>query len=145
MDILDYIEQIDQQNKAQNFIYHNVAAGFGLSDTAMWVLYSIYASEEPVTQQELCRQYFFPKQTVNSAIAALVKDEYVALEAIPGTRNQKEIRLTQAGSSLALKTIQPLMEAEKRAYAVLSEKELEAYLEMTARLVSALRKETEEL
>lgn len=88
-----------------------------------------------VTQQELCRQCFFPKQTVNTAIARLCKNDCMSLEVIPGTRNQKKILLTGKGTEFAEKTVGRLVEAE----------ELQAYLDMTARLTAALREETEKL
>lgn len=145
MTIMDYICQIEQQRKEQDFIYHNVAVRFGLSDTAMWVLYNVYAAQDVITQQELCRQCFFAKQTVNTAITNLCKSGYAALEAIPGTRNQKKILLTPRGQALAEATIRLLMEAESRAYSALRREELEAYLEMTKRLTLSLREETEKI
>ena len=145
MKITDYIEQIEQQRKEQEFIYHNVALKFGLSDTAMWVLYNVYASQDVITQQELCRQCFFAKQTVNTAITSLSQNGYVELEVIPGTRNQKKILLTEKGTALAEVTIAPLIEAESRAYSALSREELETYLEMTTRLTVSLREETEKI
>lgn len=145
MKITDYIEQIEQQRKEQDFIYHNVAAGYGLSDTAMWVLYHVYTAKDVVTQQELCRQCFFAKQTVNTAIVTLSKNGCVELEVIPGTRNQKKILLTGKGMALAEATIAPLLAAEARAYSALSPEELESYLAMTTRLTLSLRKETETL
>lgn len=145
MNTIDYIRQIEQQRKEQDFIYHNVAVRFGLSDTAMWVLYNVYTSKDVITQQELCRQCFFAKQTVNTAITSLSQNGYVVLEAIPGTRNQKKILLTAKGNTLAEATIAPLTEAESRAYSALSHEELETYLEMTTRLTVSLREETEKL
>lgn len=145
MNTIGYIRQIEQQRKEQDFIYHNVAVKFGLSDTAMWVLYNVYASKNVITQQELCRQCFFPKQTVNTAITCLSKNGYVELEVIPGTRNQKKILLTEKGNMLAEDTIAPLIEAESRAYSALSHEELETYLEMTTRLTVSLREETEKI
>ena len=145
MKITDFIERIEQQRKEQDFIYHNVAARFGLSDTTMWVLYNVYTSKDVITQQELCRQCFFAKQTVNTAITSLSQNGYVALESITGTRNQKKILLTEKGITLAEATIAPLIEAESSAYSVLSREELDAYLEMTTRLTVSLREETEKL
>ena len=144
-EIMDYIEQVEQQRKEQDFVYHNAAVKFGLSDTAMWVLYHVYASKDAVTQQELCRQCFFAKQTVNTAITGLSANGYVTLEVIAGTRNHKKILLTEKGTALAQNTIAPLMEAEARAYSVLSREELDAYLAMTTRLTVSLREETETL
>lgn len=145
MNIRRYIELIEQQRKEQDAIYHNVAVKYGLSDTAMWVLYNIYLAEDVITQQELCRQCFFAKQTVNTAITGLMKKGYVELENIIGTRNHKRILLTEQGVRLANTTIKPLVEAEQCAYAVLNHEELKAYLDMTTRLTVSLREETEKL
>lgn len=145
MDIRDYIELIEHQRKEQDSIYHNVAVKYKLSDTAMWVLYNVYISNDTITQQELCRQCFFAKQTVNTAITSLIKNDYVELYMIPGTRNQKKISLTAKGAELAEQKIKPLLEAESRAYAALTLEELTAYLDMTKRLTVALREETEKI
>ena len=145
MTTLDFIRRIEQQQKEQDHIYHNTAVRYGLSDTDMWILYSVYTAPGTVTQQELCRQCFFPKQTVNTAIARLCKNGYASLEAIPGTRNQKKILLTDKGTEPAGNTVGHLIEAEERAYAALTPEELQAYLDMTVRLTAALREETEKL
>lgn len=145
MSIRNYIELIEQQRKEQDAIYHNVAVKYGLSDTAMWVLYNIYLAEDVITQQELCRQCFFAKQTVNTAITSLIKNGYVELESIIGTRNHKRILLTEKGIRLADVTIKPLVESENKAYAVLDSEEIKAYLDMTTRLTISLREETEKL
>lgn len=144
MTISEYISRIEQQYKAQDAIYHSVALRCGLSDTAMWVLYMVAEEGDCATQQELCRQCSFPKQTVNTAIANLQRQGYLALEPVPGARRQKRVFLTQAGRQLAAVTTERLKAAEERAYHTLSEEELAAYLDMTIRLTAALKKETEE-
>ena len=48
MDIRKFIELIEQQRKEQDSIYHNVAVKYGLSDTAMWVLYNIYVAKDVI-------------------------------------------------------------------------------------------------
>ena len=145
MHIRNYINLIEQQRKEQDAVYHNVAVKYSLSDTAMWVLYNIYLAEDSITQQELCRQCFFAKQTVNTAITSLTKNGYVELENIPGTRNHKKILLTAKGMQLTDVTIKPLVEAENNAYKVLNSEELKAYLDMTTRLTVSLREETDQL
>ena len=143
MDIGSIIDQIEQQRKEQDAIYHAVAAGHGLSDTALWVLYFLHITPGDCTQQDLIRQCFFSKQTVNTAVFGLVKKGYLTLEMIPGTRNLKRLLLTQAGKTVVAEAVQPMREAEKRAYGALSEAELEQYLAMTEKLTQALRKEME--
>lgn len=143
MNIADFIEQIEQIQKEQESIYHHAAVRFGISDTVMWILYNIYESKEIYTQQELCKKCFWPKQTVNTAVANLVKNGYVRLEMIPGTRNQKKILLTQAGSELAQNTTEYVKAAELRAYGKLSKEELRMLLNVNQKLTSYLREEME--
>lgn len=143
MNIADFIEQIEQIQKEQESIYHHAAVRFGISDTVMWILYNIYEAKEIYTQQELCKKCFWPKQTVNTAVANLVKNGYVRLEMIPGTRNQKKILLTQAGIELAQNTTEYVKAAELRAYGKLSKEELRMLLDVNQKLTSYLREEME--
>lgn len=140
-----FIDQLDQQFKQQDAIYHSAAVKCGLSDSAMWVLYVVSESEKDCTQQELCRQCFFAKQTVNNAIAGLVKGGFMQLEVLPGTRNQKRILLTAQGRALAAKTTARIRGAELRAYDSLGEEELQAFLRSMQKLTAALRSEIENL
>ena len=100
MDIRSYIKQLDQLMKEYNAIYHMAAVAYGLSDTALWILYIVSDAAEPCTQQDLCRQCCFPKQTINTAINHLIRDGYLTLETLPGTRNSKRIMLTDTGRAL---------------------------------------------
>ena len=56
MDIRTYIKQLDQLMKEYDAIYHTAAVAYGLSDTAMWILYMVSDATETYTQQDLCRQ-----------------------------------------------------------------------------------------
>lgn len=145
MEISDYIEKIECQQKEQDAIYHNAALKFGLSDTAMWVLYMLDVLGEGCTQQELCQQSFFPKQTINTAITGLVQKGYVELCGIPGTRNQKRIIRTPAGKKFSQGTVAKLIQAELCAYGRLSEEELQIYLELSSRITIYLKEETDRL
>lgn len=145
MDIREVIFRIEQERKEQNAIYHSVAAKFGLTDTALWVLYCISEFAEDQTQQDLCRRGFYAKQTINTAIIGLAGDGMIELIPIPGTRNHKRIHLTLAGRELVGRTVNPLKAAEKNAYGRLSEEELSIYLETAGKLNEYLREETEKL
>ncbi len=141
MKVYEYIDLIDKQLKEQEAVYHNAAVKFGLSDSAMWILYMITGQRADVTQQVLCRQSSFAKQTINTAISNLVKNGYVSLEPISGAKNQKRIILTEKGRELTKSTTDILRGAEERAYSCLSEDELDVYLKMTEKITSSLRRE----
>ena len=105
MEIKDIIGLIEEQIKEQDAIYHKTATKFGLSDSAMCVLYILADSEKAYTQQDICRISRFAKQTVNSAISALVKNNYITLEPIAGVKNSKGILLTDKGRELTKKLL----------------------------------------
>lgn len=145
MNIANFIQQIEIQRKEQDALYHSVAVKFGLSDTAMWVLYLVSETDDDLTQQDLCKQSFYAKQTINTAINSLVKNGFVELIPIPGTRNHKKVHLTDAGRELVKDTTDRLKITEQNAYGKLDEEELRAYLDITSRLTGYLREETEKL
>ena len=145
MEIYEYIKLIEPHRKEEDSVYNSAAVSFGVSDTAMWILYVLSEPDSCVTQQDLCRQGSFPKQTVNTAISNMVKNGYVTLEPIPGSRNQKRIVLTDAGRELTEITVDNLRMAEERAYGALTVDELETYLAMTKRLTDSLKKEISKL
>ena len=146
MNVTDFIRRIEQQQKEQDFIYHSVAVRYGLSDTGMWVLYNVYAAADTVTRQELCRQCFFPKQTVSKHRhhAAHRKRLYDA-GGHPLHPQPEENSPDGQERGACRKNRRQLIEAEKRAYAALTPEEPQAYLAMTTRLTAALREETEKL
>ena len=141
MNVVNFIQQIELQRKEQDALYHRVAVKFGLSDTAMWVLYLVSETDEDLTQQDLCKRSFYAKQTINTAINSLANKGYVELSPIPGTRNHKKVHLTGAGQALVESKIDCLKAAEKNAFEKLTEEELQSYLEITSRLTDYLREE----
>ena len=108
----------------------------------MCVLYILADNERTYTQQDICRISRFAKQTVNSAISALVKNNYITLEPIKSVKNSKAIMLTDKGRELIEKTVIPLMKAEEKAYGTVSESELLTYLNIITKINIALNQET---
>ncbi len=53
MTTLDFIRRIEQQQKEQDHIYHNTAVRYGLSDTDMWILYSVYTAPGTRNQKKI--------------------------------------------------------------------------------------------
>lgn len=116
--------------KKYDELYHNVAQKYGLSDTALWLLYLICREEEPCTQNYLAEELYIPKQTVNSAITKLARDGYVELVQRPGPRNSKAVCLTTYGQEQCAKYVVPLIEAENRAFARMTEDEQQLLLSL---------------
>ena len=65
--------------KEQNEIYSAAARSFGLSESAMWILYFLRLNDGVCQQKELTSSLSQPKQTTNSAVKQLERDGYVTL------------------------------------------------------------------
>ena len=115
--------ELNQIAKRLDEQYHLYASRHGLSDPAFWVLYTIYESDSQYTQNELAEMWCYPKQTVNFAISGLVKKGYLILEPIAATRHSKAVRLTKEGEMICKAVIAPLIEAEQRSLARMTEEE----------------------
>ena len=137
-------EQLGMLNriyKEQDDIYRGMAAHCGLSDAAFWVLYAVLDADQSCSQNDLCNAWFFPKQTVNSAINNLIRRGYVVLQPVPGTRNRKAVELTEEGKDFCEKNILPLMEAERQSIMRFSVEERELFLTLFQKQVSFLKEE----
>lgn len=145
MNIENIIDELEQQWKECDSVYHSVAVKYDISDTAFWVLYILAKTETVCTQQDLCKKSFWAKQTINTAVSSMIKRNLIQLESIPGTRNQKQIVLTESGKEFVDHYMVPVVEKEICAYQVLSDEELKLYLEMTKRLTASVRSGFSEL
>ena len=136
-----YLSEISKQEKRFGAVYRQAAATFHLSECAMWVLYFLTAADEPLTQQDMIEQMQFPKQTVNSAVSGLVRKGYIQLQAIPGTRNRKNLVLTGSGTVIAENTVKKLRAAEERAADQLGTEKMALYVALHEAFLGALREE----
>jgi DNA-binding MarR family transcriptional regulator len=137
----DPLAVFNQLYKKMDEIYHLYAKRMGISDTALWLLYSLYEEGTAYTQRELCSIWQLPPQTVNSALKALERQEIIALVPIPGNQKNKRIALTKKGEEMTREIIHPLILAEQRTFAGLTEAEREALLSLTQKHVDLLQEE----
>ena len=132
---------LNQYCKRMNEQYHTYAVHCGLSDPALWVLYSLWETETPLTQNDIAAIWMYPKQTINFTIAGLVKKGLIQLEQRPGARSGKTVRLTPAGTESCQKIIAPLITAEEHALLQMSDAEREALLTLTGKQCAAFEQE----
>ena len=129
-------------------VYHEMSRKLGLSDSAMLVLYTIYAYKGGCPLREICRSSGLSKQTVNSSIRALEKQGLICL--VPGRGREVHLYLTERGRRLAEEKILPAMEVENQSLAELGEDAAallslqQRYLEIFRRRIRALIAETPE-
>lgn len=141
--IIQQLITLNQLYKESNEIYSGIASQLGLSDTSCWILYAISHEEGDCTQNDLCRNWFFPIQTVNSSVSNLQKKGLVRLEMIPGTKNRKRIILTEEGNQFIDKFISKIDEMEKKAFQKFTEEERSIYISLYQRHNENLRLEKE--
>lgn len=107
--VYDLLEITNRQFNECNALYHAVAQRCGLSDAAFWVLYALCTTHEPQTQNRMAAEWGQPKQTLNSAVAAMVKKGLVELCPGKGAHSGKLVTLTDEGRALAARTVEPVI------------------------------------
>lgn len=135
------LEQMNRRFNECNALYHELAVHYGVSDTVFWLLYSLYNSSEPQTQNHLCMEWNLPKQTMNSAVASMVRQGLLELEPAPGRYSGKLLHLTPAGRELAAKTAKPVYSAEQAALEQLGMAEAEHFVRLGQEHLNAIRTE----
>lgn len=141
----EHLQKFNKIYKEMDIVYHKYAKSCGLSDMAYWILYSMSESDTLFTQRDFCKEWFFPPQTVNSALKDLEKRDIIYLESVPGNKKNKWIKLTENGRKFMERTIFPLIKAECKSFEALSAEECAAMLCATQKYISVLRDITEQL
>ena len=62
-----FLDSLNRQGWMQQSLYRGAASELGLSENAFWVLYILSDTERQYTQQALCSEWRFSKQTVKRA------------------------------------------------------------------------------
>lgn len=140
-DIQQQLNTLNRLYKETDEIYRGIAGRFGLTDTAFWILYAITHADGDCTQNDLCNDWFYPVQTINSAVSKLQQRDLVYLETIPGTRNRKKILLTETGRQFAEHSISMIDEMEKEAFLMFTDEERETYISIYQRYNENIRRE----
>lgn len=143
--LVSEMAEYNQLQKNYEGLYHKFARQCGLSDSAFWIIYSVKEREEAFTQKELCKEWFYSKQTVNSALKQLQTQGIIKLMPLPGNKKNKQIYLTEEGELLAKQTVIPLMEAEHCAFGALSGKERREFLNLTKKYILELQTKVNEI
>lgn len=105
-------------NRLDN-IYSEFSRACGLSDCAYWMLVDTSTAGGSIAVSRLTSEWFYSKQTINSAIKTLTARGFATLEFAEGSRKNKVVRLTEAGMRFAEQYALPAQEAEQQAFEVL--------------------------
>lgn len=99
-------------------IYSEFSRACGLSDCAYWMLVDTSTAGGSIAVSRLTSEWFYSKQTINSAIKTLTARGFATLEFAEGSRKNKVVRLTEAGMRFAEQYALPAQEAEQQAFEV---------------------------
>ena len=130
----------NQLYKEMDEIYHVYAKEQGISDTVFWILYSLYENNSSYIQKELCSEWHYPPQTVNSALKSLEKQGIISLEAVPGNKKNKLVSLTEHGLTLTQRVIARLTDAERNAILSMTADERRTLLSLTEKYTEFLQR-----
>lgn len=137
----EQLEIINQQIKELASIYRTAVSNLGISENEFWIWYALINVEETLSQQDICSMWAYSKQTVNTIISHMVKNNYVTLEVVSGTRNRKNIRLTEKGKKFGESVIVPISNAEVRALGRIPLKERAACIAVLKEYTKLLKEE----
>lgn len=124
-------------------IYSEFARACGLSDCAYWMLVDTSTAGGSVAVSRLTSEWFYSKQTINSAIKTLRARGLATLEFAEGSRKNKVVRLTEEGVQFAKRYALPALKAEQRAFEALDPGERREIMRLIGKFSHALSDECE--
>ncbi len=127
-------------------IYQKIMRNSGMSETPYRILYALCEGKKKWSQIDICREWNYAKQSVNTAISKLVKQGYVVLEqdrSMP--KNHKVIVLTKKGNEFCARWVRPVIEADNQAFAAISEQERTVCMEVRKKHYSFVKSKLQDL
>lgn len=124
-------------------IYSEFARACGLSDCAYWMPVDISTADEDVAVSQLTSEWFYSKQTINSAIKTLTARGLATLEFAEGSRKNKVVCLTDEGRRFAEHYALPAVKAEQRAFGALEPWEQREIMRLVGKFSHVLNEECE--
>lgn len=142
----NYYDKIQRVNCLSNdleAIYHQAARKLGVSDSVLCVLYMIHEKGDRCLLYDICSESGISKQTINSALRKLEKDEVLYLEQDKG--KAKRVCLTEKGKVYVTQTAARLFEAECNAFNEWTDEEVELYLRLIEKYNVSFRVQIEKM
>lgn len=139
--VKEQLEAINQQIKELVGVYRGIVSRSGISENEFWIWYSLIIMEGEYSQRDICNSWSLSKQTVNTIVTHMVERGMAFLEVVPGTRNRKIIRLTEAGKKYGESIVRSVSEAENRAFNRLPEADRLACIVAFKKYISILKEE----
>ena len=114
----------DRMLNGLDHIYSEFSRTCGLSDCAYWMLVDTSTAGGSIAVSRLTSEWFYSKQTINSAIKTLTARGLATLEFAEGSRKNKVVCLTDEGRRFAEHYALPADKAEQRAFEPREQREI---------------------
>lgn len=124
-------------------IYSEFARTCGLSDCAYWMLVDTSTAGGSIAVSRLTSEWFYSKQTINSAIKTLTARGFATLEFAEGSRKNKVVSLTEEDRRFAKRYAMPAQGAEQRAFDALEPCEQREIMRLIGKFSQVLGEECE--
>lgn len=130
------LARYNQLCRGYDDIYRQAALEAGISFVPYYILLMLCCSDQPLTQSDIQKRSFYPKQTINSAVMRLQDLGY--LELLPQGQ-RKILTLTDTGKVFCNQRVLPVLDAEQESFMELSLQEQEQLLLATEKHIRLFR------
>lgn len=142
--------KISKINKRFNYLlgelnatYHDIALQLGISDSAMQILYMLCDYDGSCLLLDICRLSGLSKQTINSAIRNLEKNNIVELDS--DHKKYKTVKLTENGKMFAENTAIKVINMETSIFSSWEKDDVDKYLELTEKYLFDVKDKSKNL
>lgn len=139
----DKIHRMNYLISETDALYHQACLKIGLADSVMRVLYTIHDHGESCLLSDIYKGSGISKQTVNTAIRKLEKDEILYLEQYKG--RAKRVCLTEQGKEYVLNTAARIFATESEVFSSWSQEEIDAYIHLLEKYMQSFQKQLTKL
>lgn len=133
----------DRMLNGLDHIYSEFSRTCGLSDCAYWMLVDTSTAGGSIAVSRLTSEWFYSKQTINSAIKTLTARGFATLEFAEGSRKNKVVSLTEEGRRFAKRYAMPAQGAEQQAFEALEPWEQREIMRLVGKFSHVLNEECE--
>lgn len=109
--------------------YHRLASHYGMSDSELSVIYSLYVHKNDLSQQDIVNEWTYSKQTINSAIRTLEQKGLAGTVTDEKNKRRKIIVLTEKGRISAEEFMPELLELEDKSFGCIDSRLIDAFNE----------------
>lgn len=123
-------------------VYHEITLKCGISDSAMRILYAICMRGDECPVSEIVRTSGISKQTINSSLRNLEKNDILYLKSAGGKK--KTAVLTDKGKEFSKRSALKVLKIENEIFNGWTEEERKSYIELTERFICELQQKIKE-